>query len=137
MCITLICVTLICVYVYYTHMCYTHMCITLICVALICVLHSYVLHSYVLHTDMCHTTLTCIIPHACHAYASQVARVEPIDMAGGQMDFSWDQVGRDTFTCVTTHSYLCHDAFVCETCLIPMCDMTHSYASQFPFLFVT
>jgi xanthine/uracil/vitamin C permease (AzgA family) len=26
-------------------------------------------------------------------YISQVARVEPIDMAGGQMDFSWNEGG--------------------------------------------
>jgi len=65
------------------------------------------------YTHMFHTTLTCIIPHSVDIQISQVARVEPIDMAGGQMDFAWDSVGRDSFICVMTHSYLWH--------------MTHSY----------
>ena len=30
-------------------------------------------------------------------------------------------------TCVMTHSYVCHDSFLCVTWLIHMCDMTHSY----------
>ena len=115
-------------YVLHVHLCYTFICVARMC------------NSCVLHNDMCHTTLTCIITHTCHVYASQVARVEPIDMAGGQMDFSWDQVGRDSFMCMTTHSYFWHDS--CETylyvshdsiicaqcmlCLIDTRDVTHS-----------
>jgi len=116
-------------YVLHVHLCYTFICVARMC------------NSCVLHNDMCHTTLTCIITHTCHVYASQVARVEPIDMAGGQMDFSWDQVGRDSFMCMTTHSYFWHDScetylFICVTWLNYMCAMhvvSHWYAWCNPF----
>ena len=29
--------------------------------------------------------------------------------------------------CATTHSYVCHDSFICVTWLIHMCAVTHSY----------
>jgi len=28
---------------------------------------------------------------------------------------------------VMTHSYVCHDAFICVTWLMNICDVTHSY----------
>jgi len=36
-----------------------------------------------------------------------------------------------------THSYMCHDSFICVTWLIHMCDMTHSYVWHDLFICVT
>ena len=52
---------------------------------------------------------------------------------------------RDSFLCVTclismcdmTHSYMWHASFLCVTCLKSMCDMPHSYAWRASFLCVT
>jgi len=52
---------------------------------------------------------------------------------------------RDSLICETwlihmwdmTHSYVRHDSFVCETWLIHMCDMTHSYVTHDSSRYVT
>ena len=122
------------------------------------------------HTHMCHqmchkylclTILTCITPHTCNTYMSQVVKLEPIDMAGANMDFNWNSVGRDSFICVTWLLHICdmthlcvwydsfiggqmdlswnqvkHDLFTCEIWLIHACDLTHSYLWHAAFICV-
>jgi len=39
--------------------------------------------------------------------------------------------------CVMTHSYVCHDSFICVSWLIHMCVMTHSYVCHDSFIFVS
>ena len=56
-------------------------------------------HTYMrAHTHIHIHTYACAHIHTnthtqINIYISQVARVEPIDMAGGQMDFSWNEGG--------------------------------------------